>query len=148
MPVDDLIRRAGLRVTDTRRAVYEALRALPHARADDVGAALREVVPATSMQSVYNALGDFVEAGLVRRIEPAGHPGLYELRVDDNHHHLVCSLCGRVEDVDCVVGPSPCLRPAQTHGFAVQVAEVTFWGICPECGQESTAPHGAPPPDP
>lgn len=150
MPVDNLIRRAGLRVTDTRRAVFEALHALPHARADEVAARLRETAPATSMQSVYNALGDFVEAGLVRRIEPAGHPGLYELRVDDNHHHLVCSSCGRVEDVDCVVGHPPCLSPAQTHGFAVRVAEVTFWGLCPDCAPQSAAPStagipGAPP---
>jgi Fur family ferric uptake transcriptional regulator len=85
------------------------------------------------VQSVYNALGDFVATGLVRRIEPAGHAGLYELRVHDNHHHLVCSGCGRIEDVDCVVGQAPCLAPSATHGFAVHTAEVTFWGLCPDC---------------
>ncbi len=130
---DAAIRGAGLRVTDTRRGVYDALSALPHARADDVYGRVRAAVPATSMQSVYNALGDFVDAGLARRIEPAGHPGLFELRVNDNHHHLVCSGCGRVEDVDCIAGHAPCLHPPETHGFAVQAAEVTFWGVCPDC---------------
>ncbi len=135
LDADAAIRDAGLRVTDTRRGVYDALRALPHARADEVFAHVSGALAATSMQSVYNALGDFVDAGLARRIEPAGHPGLFELRVADNHHHIVCRDCGRIEDVDCVAGSAPCLHPAQTHGFSVEVAEVTFWGVCPACAE-------------
>ncbi len=69
----------------------------------------------------------------MRRIEPAGRPGLFELRVDDNHHHIICSECGAVEDVDCAVGPAPCLTPADARGFAVHTAEVTYWGVCPAC---------------
>jgi Fur family transcriptional regulator, stress-responsive regulator len=130
---DAAIRSAGLRVTDTRRSVYEALRELPHARADEVHGRVLAAVPATSMQSVYNALGDFVDAGLARRIEPAGHAGLFELRVADNHHHLLCDACGRVEDVDCVVGEAPCIHPSQTHGYRIHTAEVTFWGLCATC---------------
>jgi Fur family ferric uptake transcriptional regulator len=127
------IRGAGLRVTDSRRAVIEALDERPHASADELFALVARSVPQTSLQSVYNALGDFVDAGLVRRIEPAGRPGLFELRVDDNHHHVICSRCGAVEDVDCAVGPAPCLTPSDTRGFAIQAAEVTFWGVCPGC---------------
>ncbi|MEU1972477.1 Fur family transcriptional regulator [Microbacterium sp. NPDC019599] len=127
------IRASGLRVTESRRAVVDALGERPHASADEIFAIVARSVPGTSLQSVYNALSDFADAGLVRRIEPAGRPGLFELRVADNHHHLVCSRCGAVEDVDCVVGAPPCLTPADAHGYAVQVAEVTFWGICPSC---------------
>jgi len=129
----DAIRAAGLRVTDSRRAVYDALAGLPHASADDVYARVAPLAPRASKQSVYNALGDFADAGLVRRIEPAGHPMLFELRVADNHHHLVCTSCGRVEDVDCTVGHAPCLHPSETHGFDVAAAEVTFWGRCASC---------------
>ncbi|KJL41260.1 Fur family transcriptional regulator [Microbacterium trichothecenolyticum] len=129
------LRAAGLRVTDSRRAVVDALIERPHASADELFAVVARTLPATSLQSVYNALGDFVDAGLARRIEPAGRPGLFELRVDDNHHHLICSRCGAVEDVDCVVGEAPCLTPSDAHGYAVQVAEVTFWGVCPACAQ-------------
>ncbi|MCH6231324.1 transcriptional repressor [Microbacterium sp. CFH 31415] len=131
------IRSAGLRVTDSRRAVLDAVRERPHASADELFALVAMTVPNTSLQSVYNALGDFVDAGLVRRIEPAGRPGLFELRVDDNHHHLVCTECGAVEDVDCAVGPAPCLTPSDAHGYAVRVAEVTFWGVCPACAAAS-----------
>lgn len=132
---DEAIRGAGLRVTESRRAVYDALRTRPHAKADDLLAPVLTKVPGTSLQSVYNALGDFAEAGLVRRIEPAGHPGMYELRIGDNHHHLICADCGRIEDVDCVVGAAPCLVPSDDHGFDVRVAEVTFWGICARCAR-------------
>jgi len=131
--VAGLIRGAGLRVTDPRRAVLQALAEAPHASADDIHRSVSATLPATSLQSVYNALADFTGAGLVRRIEPAGLPGLFELRVDDNHHHLICSRCGAVEDVDCVVGEAPCLTPGDTHGYAIGVAEVTFWGVRPAC---------------
>ena len=94
---------------------------------------MREAVPQTSLQSVYNALGDFVDAGLARRIEPAGHPGLFELRVGDNHHHVVCTGCGRVDDVECVVGEAPCLHVPDGTGYEIRTAEVTFWGVCPAC---------------
>lgn len=127
------IRAAGLRVTESRTAVYEALRERPHATADEVFTVVLPQVPSTSRQSVYNALGDFADAGLVRRIEPAGRSMMFELRVDDNHHHLVCSSCGAVQDVDCVVGHAPCLTPSASHGFAIEAAEVTFWGVCPAC---------------
>ena len=138
---DAVIRAAGLRVTEPRRAVLVSLRDRPHASAEDVFQAVVESVPSTSLQSVYNALSDFADAGLVRRIEPAGRPGLFELRVADNHHHLVCTDCGDVRDVDCVVGAAPCLTPADSQGFTLQVAEVTFWGVCPDCAAISRTHH-------
>lgn len=128
-----MLRSAGLRVTDPRRAVLDVLAVTPHVSADEVYRGVAGVLPATSLQSVYNALADFTEAGLTRRIEPAGHPGLFELRVADNHHHLVCTGCGRVEDVDCAVGAAPCLTPSDDCGFRVAAAEVTFWGLCADC---------------
>ncbi|MFV0319243.1 MAG: Fur family transcriptional regulator [Microbacterium sp.] len=135
------IRGAGLRVTESRRAVYEALVARPHASADDVFACVLPQLPGTSVQSVYNALGDFADVGLARRIEPAGHPMLFELRRGDNHHHLVCTECGAVRDVDCVVGDAPCLAPSDAHGFRVHEAEVTFWGTCDACATAETTTH-------
>ena len=142
---DALLRGAGLRVTATRVAVLGALRSRPHATADDVFEIIRGALPGTSMQSVYNALGDFADVGLARRIEPAGHPGMFELRVGDNHHHVVCTGCGRVDDVDCVVGAAPCLHAPEGSGCLIETAEVTFWGICPECRAKSEAdkPRGS-----
>ena len=123
------VREAGLRVTEPRVAVFEAVAAMRHADAD----AVCRRMPETSVQAVYDNLAALTGAGLLRRIEPAGHPARYEARVGDNHHHLVCRRCGRTEDVDCVVGASPCLTAGEAHGFAIDEAEVTFWGLCPAC---------------
>lgn len=137
-PVGDLLKGKGLRSTAQRRAVLTALRGRPHSTAADletrVGAA-----GGLSRQGLYNVLDDLTKAELVRCIEPAGSPARYELRVGDNHHHLVCRSCGRIEDVDCTVGAAPCLTPGDDRGFAVDEAEITWWGLCGECRQATGA---------
>ncbi|MBF0672562.1 MAG: transcriptional repressor [Salinibacterium sp.] len=127
------IRDAGLKVTEPRLAVMRALESRPHADADTVFGAVRGELPGTSIQAVYGVLAALATAGLLRKIEPAGSPARYELRTGDNHHHVVCSGCGALEDVDCVVGHAPCLIPSADSGFSIHTAEVTFWGLCPAC---------------
>ncbi len=129
----DLLRRHGLRVTAQRLAVLRAVSSDPHASADAVAESVRAEVGAISLQAVYDALGALVEVGLVRRIQPAGSPALFEARVSDNHHHVVCRQCGRMADVDCAVGSAPCLTPVDTGGYEVDEAEIIFWGRCPQC---------------
>ena len=127
------IQAAGLKVTTTRLAVLTALARNPHADTDTIFRAVERHLPSTSVQAVYGVLGAFTEAGIIRRIEPAGSSALYERRIGDNHHHLICSNCRKVSDVDCVTGEAPCLTPSNPQGFSIQTAEVTFWGICPQC---------------
>jgi Fur family transcriptional regulator, stress-responsive regulator len=138
---DDRLRQAGLRVTRPRLAVLDVLVERPHVDADTIVTAARAVHPSISPQAVYGVLKALVGGGLARRIEPAGGPALYELRVGDNHHHLVCRECGTVADVDCVVGAAPCLTPSDAAGFAVDEAEVVFWGVCAGC-QAARRQHG------
>lgn len=128
-----LLRAVGLRVTAPRVAVLHALAAAPHSTADDIAHHVRQALGSVSTQAVYDVLRACVNAGLVRRIEPAGSSALYETRAADNHHHLVCRVCGRVTDVDCVVGGAPCLEPSDLAGFDVDEAEVVFWGTCGDC---------------
>ncbi|MCU1527052.1 MAG: transcriptional repressor [Frondihabitans sp.] len=127
------IRGAGLRVTAQRIAAVQALRVGSHATAEEVFERVAETLPGTSLQATYVVLAALTGAGVLRRIEPAGSAARYELRIGDNHHHVVCSLCGAIEDVDCIVGDAPCLSPSQASGYLVQAAEVTFWGLCPDC---------------
>ena len=134
----DSIRRCGLKVTAPRLAVLRALSDTPYASAERLFAAVRPELPGTSLQAVYGVLAAFTTAGLTRRIEPSGSPALYERRVGDNHHHVICSRCAAVQDVDCAVGEAPCLEPSDAAGFAVHAAEVTYWGLCPDC-QAATA---------
>lgn len=130
---EDLLRSAMLRVTRPRTAVLEAVRTHPHADADTITGVVRGELGTVSKQAVYDVLAALSEAGLVRRIEPSGSPARYEARVGDNHHHLVCRVCGGIEDVDCAVGAAPCLSAADDHGFTIDEAEVTYWGTCPAC---------------
>jgi len=134
----ELLRARGLRVTAPRLAVLGAVGDLPHADAETVLRRAREAVPTVSVQAVYDVLHALTDVGILRRIEPAGHPARYERRVDDNHHHVVCRSCGAVDDVDCVIGEAPCLVPSSTSGFTVETAEVTFWGLCPACRSRAT----------
>ncbi|MFD6155820.1 Fur family transcriptional regulator [Nocardia sp. NPDC060256] len=127
------LRAAGLRVTAPRIAVLDAVAAAPHTDADRVAATVRRSLGSVSTQAVYDVLRACVNAGLLRRIEPAGSAALYETRAGDNHHHLVCRSCGTVVDIDCAVGSAPCLAPGDDHGFAIDEAEVVFWGLCPTC---------------
>ena len=134
----EALRRAGLRVTASRLAVLAAVGGEGrHRDADAVAEAARRQIGTLSTQAVYDNLRILEQAGLVRRIQPSGHPGRYEARVGDNHHHLVCRRCGLAADVDCAVGAAPCLEPSHSHGFAVEEAEVIFWGLCPHCRQSN-----------
>jgi Fur family transcriptional regulator, stress-responsive regulator len=140
----DMLRARGLRVTKQRIAVLSMLARAPHSGADVVLRGVRDEVGQVSTQAVYDVLNILAERGLVRRIQPAGSSARYELRVGDNHHHLVCRSCGTVVDVDCATGAAPCLEtsdlPAHATGFVVDEAEVTFWGLCTTCAARDTGP--------
>jgi Fe2+ or Zn2+ uptake regulation protein len=153
-PSTALLRGVGLRVTQQRLAVLDALARHPHAGADVLIVAVRETRP-VSHQAVYDVLHTFVDRGLARRIQPAGSVARYELRVGDNHHHVVCRSCGDVVDIDCATGSAPCLDPSdldvQAPGFELHEAEVTYWGLCATCAgsteplpDPSAASRGAP----
>ncbi|MGP9501396.1 Fur family transcriptional regulator [Specibacter sp. AOP5-B1-6] len=131
--VEEMLRAVSLRVTRPRVAVLGAVSAAPHADADTIIGAVRTELGSVSKQAVYDVLAALVEAGLVRRIEPSGSPARFETRVGDNHHHVVCRNCGNIADVDCAVGEAPCLHASNSHGFAIDEAEVIYWGTCPDC---------------
>jgi Fur family ferric uptake transcriptional regulator len=129
----DVLRQHGLSRTAQRCAVLRVVIEHPHISAERVIEMTRTMLGSISRQSVYDTLNAFVEKNLVRRIQPVGSPALYEDRVNDNHHHLICRECSRVVDVDCAVRLRPCLEAADANGFEIDEAEVAYWGICPEC---------------
>jgi Fe2+ or Zn2+ uptake regulation protein len=128
-----LLRGASLRVTRPRVAVLAAVHDHPHADTHSLIDVVRADLGEVSAQAVYDVLGALTDAGLVRRIQPPGSVARYESRVGDNHHHVVCRSCGVIADVDCAVGTAPCLIPSDDHGFAIDEAEVIYWGLCLEC---------------
>ena len=134
--LEGLLRGASLRVTRPRLAVLAAVHAHPHTDTDSIIGLVREQPGGVSRQAVYDVLQALTDAGLVRRIRPPGSVARYESRVGDNHHHVVCRSCGVMADVDCAVGAAPCLTASDDHGFAIDEAEVVYWGLCPECSRK------------
>jgi Fe2+ or Zn2+ uptake regulation protein len=128
-----LLRGASLRVTRPRVAVLAAVHGTPHADTSSILGQVRERLGEVSHQAVYDVLRALTDAGLVRRIHPPGSVARYESRVGDNHHHVVCRTCGAIADVDCVVGEAPCLDITDHPGYAIDEAEVIFWGVCADC---------------
>jgi Fur family ferric uptake transcriptional regulator len=118
-------------------AVLAAVRAIPHADTDSIIGAVRRDLPDVSHQAVYDSLRVLADARLVRRIQPLGSVARYEGRVGDNHHHLVCRSCGVIADVDCATGEIPCLTASDHHGFAIDEAEVIYWGVCRTCADSA-----------
>ena len=127
------LRDHGVQVTAQRLAVLRTVSAQPHCTAEEVAEIVRAEIGAISRQGVYDALGLLTEKQLIRRIQPAGSPALYEDRVGDNHHHVICRDCGKTADVNCAVGQMPCLTADDDSGYRIDEAEVIFWGTCPEC---------------
>jgi Fur family transcriptional regulator, stress-responsive regulator len=134
---EQVLRAADLRVTRPRMAVLNAVHAQPHADTNTIIEAARTQLGDVSHQAVYDVLQALTSAGLLRRIQPSGSVARYEARVADNHHHIVCRACGAVADVDCAVGSAPCLTPSEAHGYAIDEAEVIYWGVCPTCSAAS-----------
>jgi Fur family ferric uptake transcriptional regulator len=133
------LRDSGLRVTKQRVSVLTALAERPHSGADAVLRDVRRDVGQVSTQAIYDVLNTLTDRGLVRRIQPAGSSARYELRVGDNHHHLVCRRCGAVTDIDCATQTAPCLEAGDLDqhapGFVIDEAEVTLWGVCATCSE-------------
>lgn|GEM_PF-1128680 len=128
-----VLRASGRRVTQQRLAVLDALDRAPHSTIEHVHALAAQRLPQLTLQGVYLMLGDLETAGIVRRFDAVRSAVRYETRVGDNHHHLLCRVCARIVDVDCVIGEAPCLTPSSTHGFSVESAEVVFRGVCADC---------------
>lgn len=133
-----LLRDNGIRITASRVAVLTAVEETPHIDADTVAHVVRDRLGAVSTQAIYDALALFTRLGLVRRFKPSGSAALYETRVGDNHHHMMCRSCNTIRDVDCPSEAPPCLTPSDTQGFRIDEAEVIYWGLCPSCQQSPT----------
>jgi Fe2+ or Zn2+ uptake regulation protein len=131
--LERMLREVGLRVTRPRTAVLSAVHDHPHADTDSIIGFVRRAYGDVSHQAVYDVLRALTVTGLVRRLQPTGSLARYEARTGDNHHHVVCRSCGAIADVDCAIGPAPCLTAADDAGFAIEEAEVIYWGRCPRC---------------
>ena len=129
----ELSHRAGLPITHQRQVIYDVLIAMPgHPSPEEVYARVRKRIPSISLATVYKNLNRFLKAGLLQ--EMSVHHGSLRVEVNDHpHHHLVCSSCKKIEDIDSEqIGPLH-VRGRLPKGFAVQRFSVDVIGLCVRC---------------
>src|SRR5690349_14751889 len=115
-PLVDALRSRGMRVTPQRLEIHDALARLGrHATADEVLREVRATQPGLSLPTVYATLELLVELGAARRVDAGPGAALYDPRADA-HAHLVCTRCGRVEDVELALDEAALLRDSRRSG--------------------------------
>jgi Fe2+ or Zn2+ uptake regulation protein len=127
------LRARGQRVTPQRLLIHRAIKQLDrHATADEVLTEVSKTLPNASLPTVYATLELFEELGIVRRVAAGEGAALYDPR-SEPHHHLVCTLCGKVEDLDAPMDAAGAIRAAGRRGFRPQHAELVVRGLCADC---------------
>jgi Fur family ferric uptake transcriptional regulator len=134
----------GRRLTEQRLIVAEALAGKREAvSAQELYERLRARHPRLGLATVYRALEAQVESGMARRLERAGHVSSYIACDPEHHHHLVCTRCQRVDDLDETI-LKPVLRGiAERHGFAVEHERLDFYGLCGSCRRATERAEGS-----
>ena len=140
--VEDLTERfraRGLRVTPQRQAIFRLLHGdATHPTVETLYERARADMPTISLKTVYQTVHDLEAMGEVELI----HLGTGSVRVDPNvesaHHHLICTVCGRVRDV--LVDVRDLRLPVRDRrGFTVSDVEVHFRGVCEDCASTTVS---------
>jgi Fe2+ or Zn2+ uptake regulation protein len=127
------LRATGRRVTMPRLLVHRFLRARDrHVTAEQLYAELAEQMPSLSAATVYETLDLLDELGLIRRVSTPRGATTFDSRVEE-HHHLICRICGRMEDLDAEVDTGAAENAARAAGFAPAFAQLTVSGVCSAC---------------
>ena len=127
------LRERGMRVTPQRVVVHRALLELDrHVTADELLDAVTDRLPSVSLPTIYATLELLEELDMVRRVQRAGTT-LFDPRTEA-HHHLVCTTCGSVEDLDFDLDGAGLEHAAARHGFAHERVEALVHGRCRNCG--------------
>jgi Fur family transcriptional regulator, stress-responsive regulator len=133
--LSERLRERGLRATSQRLVMHRLLRERNrHLTADELLDEASSRLPGISLPTVYSTLELFEELGIVRRVNDGGGTLLWDTRPDD-HHHLVCRRCGRIEDIDAVIDLETAQRSARRAGFRPDRAEVVVSGLCADCAR-------------
>jgi Fe2+ or Zn2+ uptake regulation protein len=130
----DPIRAGGRRLTRQRAAIWDAVSGADgHVSAEQIVERAQASMPSLSPSTVYRTLDVLVGQGLVLRTDLGGDRAYYEPAREHRHHHVVCERCGEVRHLhDEALGELPARIESDT-GYRLGNAEITFFGLCPEC---------------
>jgi Fur family ferric uptake transcriptional regulator len=128
------LRRSNWRLTAQRRAVAEVLSGPDiHLTAEEVLSRAKEVLPEISRATVYNTLKELTDRGELEEVQIFPGPVHYDPNAVVRHHHLVCSRCGKIMDIQPYGLDSLELPPEARDGFRLEQIDVIFRGMCEEC---------------
>ena len=129
----ELFAKSGLKFTNQRYLVYKTMTAAKdHPSAETVWRRVRDAAPAISLDTVYRTLAAFEARGLVTRVPGGGEEGRFDGDVTP-HHHLVCLLCGSIEDFFMPGAGLADLPPSVADWGQVRDAQVLVRGVCRKC---------------
>lgn len=132
----DELRRAGIKPTPQRVAIYEMLKGTTsHPSVEAVYEALRHAFPAMSLNTVYCTLQALVATGLVRKLAMRENIFRYDANASP-HAHFVCTRCGRVEDVPAKVDEDLAeIEPGLEARIPRRITDYEhyFYGYCEDC---------------
>jgi Fe2+ or Zn2+ uptake regulation protein len=127
------LRERGMRVTPQRIVIHRALCGeAQHMTAEQVLARVTEVLPGTSLPTVYSTLELLEVLGLVRRVGTGNGAVVFDSRVEP-HAHTVCRRCGAMADLEGAAAPEAALARAGATGFVPDHAQLVVWGLCRAC---------------
>jgi Fur family ferric uptake transcriptional regulator len=136
----DRLTAAGERVTRQRLLVANALAAAGRRlTAEQLYRSLRRREPAIGRATVFRTLETLVDAGVARRLELDGHVYAYVACLPAHHHHIACTRCGRVEEIDEAYVTPIVRRLSREMGFEIDDARLDFYGRCATCRAEDAA---------
>ncbi len=135
----------GFRFTKQRREVYEALLGQPdHPSAVQVFSRVQKRMPSISLATVYNCLETLAQCGLVRQVNFDRGPSRFCPNIE-RHGHIICTGCGRVDDVELTSDEALAGAWKLPPGYIVGQYEVSLRGICPACAEASVSSAGLEP---
>ena len=127
------LRERGMRVTPQRIVIHRALCARDqHMTAEQVLARVSDVLPGTSLPTVYSTLELLEALELVRRVGTGNGAVVFDSRVEP-HAHTVCRRCGAMDDLEGTKAPADALTRAGATGFVPDHAQLVVWGVCATC---------------
>ena len=127
------LRDRGMRVTPQRIVIHRALCGhSQHMTAEQVLASVSEVLPGTSLPTIYSTLELLEGLELIRRVGTGNGAVVFDSRVEP-HAHTVCRRCGAIADLEGAAAPDDALAQATATGFAPDHAQLVVWGVCAAC---------------
>lgn len=130
------LRSRGYRLTPQRQLVLESVGDLGHGTPEEIATAVRQTASGVNISTVYRTLELLEEIGLVRHTHLGHGAPTYSVATDDDHVHLVCRDCGRVEEADPELLGGVTERLAAERGFSVDVGHFAVFGRCRDCSAQ------------